>query len=226
MEIDMRNRVAGKIQSSLGKSTKNWVLICDTDGDRRPSPMTMLAYKLCEFAIVPLRLSKSDLDRTETMLGVMNEFREKGQISTRVAFVVWNMVSPIKDAECQHKNMKLDFTPTKVNLDLLETCNERLFGFSNELPGLFVHHGSDENTFWNSSTVVMREIAENVQKPAEEFGVPVITMVDKLATSKKTSLKFQSPDSRVTYEANAKVIDNVEKSIATVEQMMANLSIA
>jgi len=43
-------------------------------------------------AIVPLHLNKSDLDRTETMLGLMHHLQEQGEIRTQVLFVVWNCV--------------------------------------------------------------------------------------------------------------------------------------
>jgi len=57
-----RRQVSQRIKDSLEKNPETWKLFCDTDGDRRPSPFTMIAYSLCSGAIVPLHLNKGDLD--------------------------------------------------------------------------------------------------------------------------------------------------------------------
>lgn len=61
-EADKRKAICKTILDSMEKSEKTWKLFCDTDGDRRPQPPTMLAYGLCDKAIVPLHLNKGDLD--------------------------------------------------------------------------------------------------------------------------------------------------------------------
>lgn len=225
MTDETRQRVSAAILNSFAKSSDTWKLFCDTDGDRRPSPMTMLGYSLCKEAIVPLHLNKGDLDRTETMLGVMAELREQGQITTQVLFIVWNMVNSIKDQEYTHNGITLPFTPTKVNLDILDACNARLFGFSNELPGLFVHHGSDEVTFRQSATCVLRQLADNVLKPSEELGLPFVSMVDQIAESGKKTMKFKSGPAGIEYTTDDRGIQNVATAVSYLEQKMEAMSL-
>ena len=99
MSEDERKLVCAKIQESVArffaKSEATWKLFCDTDGDRRPSLFTKIAYGLCPYAIVPLPLSKCDLDRTETMMRQLYQLRSTGEISTRVLLIVWNNIDVI-----------------------------------------------------------------------------------------------------------------------------------
>merc|ERR1719399_2043499 len=97
MKPDVREKVCEKIREALTGSERSWKLFCDTDGDRRPSPMTLVGYSLCEQAIVPLTTNKGDMDRTATMLGVLNEIRKRGEIRTKVLMIVWNNVKSLKD---------------------------------------------------------------------------------------------------------------------------------
>mmetsp|Transcript_2916 Transcript_2916/g.3276 ORF Transcript_2916/g.3276 Transcript_2916/m.3276 type:complete len:250 (+) Transcript_2916:50-799(+) len=105
MSVEVRKSVVARIRQALDESPVTWKLFCDTDGDRRPSPYTLLAYGLCDQAIVPLHLNKGDLDRTETMLGVMHDYRMKGEIQTQVLFVVWNFVKVQKDEPCDYRGL-------------------------------------------------------------------------------------------------------------------------
>ena len=104
----------------------------------------MMGYGLRPHAIVPLHLNKADMDRTQTMLGRLQELREEGQVATQVLLVVWNFVKVIKDDPCTYKGLDLPFTPTKVSVDILNACNARLLAASREMPGLFVHHDADD----------------------------------------------------------------------------------
>merc|ERR1711881_487475 len=99
-------------------------------------------------------------------------------------------------------------------MGILETCNDRLCSFSSELPGLFLHHGADEVSFRNSSTIVLRQLADNVLKPSEELGLPFVTMVENLAASGRKTMKFTSGN--VTYDTKDEGIHNVAKSIQTI----------
>ncbi|OLP79840.1 hypothetical protein AK812_SmicGene39822 [Symbiodinium microadriaticum] len=216
MSDDVRKEVCERIRDSLEKSTETWKLFCDTDGDRRPSPYTMLAYGLCDEAIVPLHLNKGDLDRTETMLGVMHELRQRGEIRTQVLFIVWNFVKVLKDDPVEYQGMTLPFTPTKVCMDILESCNRRLFGSATELAGLFVHSGESETDFIKNSTAVLRVLADNVLKPSEELGVPVVEMVSRLADSGKKTMKFQSGD--IAYDTKGETISNVMDGLKQLEE--------
>jgi len=221
MDGPARRQLADKILQSLSKSADTWKLFCDTDGDRRPSVFTMLAYGLCREAIVPLHLNKADLDRTETMLGMMHDLRQRGEIQTRVLFVVWNFVRSLKDEPCSHHGrlgdlgLELPFTPTKVCLDILDSCNERLFRISQELEDLFVHHAAGEAGFVKASTALQRQLADNVLKPSEELGWPFVHMVDELAASGKKSMKFKSGS--VEYDAKEAVIQGVDTSMRELE---------
>jgi len=229
MDGETRLRLAAKIRTSLEGAEATWKLFCDTDGDRRPSTLTMLAYSLCPEAIVPLHLNKSDLDRTETMLGVLHELRKNGEIQTQVLFVVWNFVKSLKDEPCTHRGrlgelgLELPFTPTKVCLDILDACNSRLFSISQELEGLFVHHKADEAAFVQTSTAVQRQLADNVLKPSEELGMPFVNMVSKLAESGKKSMKFKSGD--VEYDAKDQVIQGVDSAMRELEHKFESMLI-
>jgi len=223
MEEEDRVRICQKIKSSLEKSDKSWKLFCDTDGDRRPSMFTMIGYGLCEHAIVPLHLNKADLDRTETMLGVMQELRNRGQISTQVLFIVWNFVKSLKDEPMVHKGMSLPFTPTKVCVDILDACNKRLLDVKADLPGLFVHHDAADEDFIKASTTVLRNLADNVMKPSEEKGLPFVEIVDRLNASGKKSMKFSSGD--VEYTAADGVILNVDEAIRNIEAKFEAMSL-
>lgn len=223
MSDEVRRSVAQRMHQSLEKSPATWKLFCDTDGDRRPSPYTMLAYSLCPFAIVPLHLNKGDLDRTETMLGVMHDLRQRGEIQTQVLFVVWNFVKALKDEGTDYHGMQLPFTPTKVCLDILDSCNRRLYKNSQELEGLFVHAGASEADFIKTSTTVLRQLADNVLKPSEELGLPVVQMVKRLADSGKKSMKFHSGD--VDYDAKGDTIENVMNGIKELEDKFEAMSL-
>jgi len=188
MDAATRNRVADKVRESLVKSERRWKMFCDTDGDRRPNSLTMLAYGLCKHAVVPLHLSKSDLDRADTMLGMMAKMREKGEIQTQVVAVVWNCVKAYRDEPCEHAGMSLPFRPTKVTLDILDKCSARLFETKQQLrsSGLFLQGDAGQEAFAQQSVVVVREFADSVLKPSEELGVPVARMLEDIGS--RTSL--------------------------------------
>jgi hypothetical protein len=206
MEYANRKKICDKIRDSLTKDTATmWKLFCDTDGDRRPSPNTLIAYQLCEYAIVPLHLNRADLDRTETMLAVMDDYRNnKKEISTKVALLVWNFVKTQKDEPCAHKGNEFPFTPQKVSLEILDSCNQKVFDVNEQLPGLFVNHGMGFEEFAKASTTILRQVADNVLKPSEEMGYPWCVMQADLGGKK--SQKFVSGG--VEYSASSDTIDS------------------
>jgi len=224
MEDEARRRICQRVLESLRSSPTTWKLFCDTDGDRRPSPFTMLGYGLCDQAIVPLHLNKCDLDRAETMLGVMHQLRKEGEISTKVLFVVWNFVKSLKDEPCEHAGIALPFTPTKVCQDILDTCNRRLFTISQELDDLFVHREAGESDFIRSSTCVLRQLADNVLKPSEELGLPFAEITDRLHKSGKKSMKFTSGN--VQYDTKEDVINTVFGAIQNIESKFEAMSLS
>lgn len=223
MNVDERKKVVAKIQESLDKSEATWKLFCDTDGDRRPSTFTKIGYGLCAHAIVPLHLNKGDLARTETMLGVMQSLREQNEISTQVLFVIWNFVKSNKDEPMEYKGTKLPFTPTKVNLDILDSCNSRLCKLRQDLPGLFVHDEASDADFVEAATTVLRQLADNVLRPSEELGKPFVKMVDELAASGRKTMKFQSGDTE--YTAADSVIANVDDALRNIEAKFEAMSL-
>lgn len=223
MEVEERKRIVAKIQQSLCGSEATWKLFCDTDGDRRPSLFTKIGYGLCSHAIVPLHLNKADLDRTETMLGVMQELRDLGEISTQVLFIVWNFVKSNKDEPMVHNGTSLPFTPTKVNLDILDACNTRVCAIQKDLPGLFVHHEASDADFVKATTTILRQLADNVLKPSEELGRPFVHMVDELASSGKKTMKFKSGSTE--YVAAESVIANVDDSLRNIEAKFEAMSL-
>merc|ERR1719473_2116287 len=104
----------------------------------------------------------------------------------------------------EHNGNTLPFTTTKVSLDILDTCNERLCQLRKDLAGLFVHGESSDGDFLKNTTTILRQLADNVLKPSEEMGKPFVQMVDELAASGKKSMKFKSGG--VEYDANEKTI--------------------
>lgn len=224
MPAEQRKAVTDKIKESLQNSDATWKLFCDTDGDRRPSAMTKIGYSLCPFAIVPLHLNKADLDRTETMLGVMQCLRERGEIDTQVLFIIWNLVQSNADKPCEHKGNSLSFTPTKVNLDILDACNTRVCQLRRDLPGLFVHEEAADADFVKSSTCLCRRLADNVLKPAEELGRPFVNMTEELAATGKKTLKFQSGG--VEYTADTKTIEAASDQLAELSRKFEAMSLS
>lgn len=166
--------------------------------------------------MVPLRVNKTDMDRTHTMLRVVDELRRSGEIETKVLLVVWNALRSRSDDPCEHKGNKIPFTPTKVNLDIMDACNKRLVQIARDLPGLFVHDPTDENAFVDTSTAVMRDIADNVLRPSEELGMPFNEMLDQLLDSGKKTMKFQSGD--VEYSAAEAVINSSSSAVQNLEE--------
>jgi len=223
-----RKSLCAMILEGMEKSEQTWKLFCDTDGDRRPSPYTMLGYGLCDKAIVPLHLNKGDLDRTETMLGMLVEMRAKGEISTKVELVVWNIVKSLKEEVCKRNDFEIPFTPSKVSLDILDACNTRLIKTMRdpELPNLFVHGGEDvsDADFLRNSIAVVRHFADNVQKPAEELGMPFAKMATQLRESGKKQIKFSSDG--VEYDTKAEQVENVEHAIDVLAGKIQSMSLS
>lgn len=223
MDVEQRKRLVEKIKESLDKSDATWKLFCDTDGDRRPSLFTKIAYGLCGQAIVPLHLNKADLDRTETMLGVMQELRERNEISTQVLLIVWNFVDANKNEPCEHNGYQLPFTPTLVNIDVLDNCNQRVTKLRTDLPGLFVHEQAADLDFVKDSTIVCRRLADNVLKPSEELGRPFVSMVDELERRKVKTLKFQSGST--SYSAAEAVISGADAQLQAISAKFEAMSL-
>lgn len=226
---DKRKTICQKIRESLEKSGDTWKLFCDTDGDRRPSPFTMLGYGLCPQAIIPMHLNKSDLDRIETMFGLLKEMRDGGEIETQVLFIVWNMVKSQKDEPMDHGGVSLPFTPSKVSLDILDACNRRVAGLAGDpaFDGVFVHGGAEvpDKEFLESSVAVMRQLADNVLKPAEELGLPFVEMVDQLAASGKRQMKFKSGPDGVEYQAKDDVIHGVDDAMSKLSEKFEAMTV-
>lgn len=227
MPDEKRKQISAKILESLERSSDTWKLFCDTDGDRRPSPFTMLGYSLCPFAIVPLHLNKADHERIETMLGLMNEMRQNGEISTQVLLVVWNFVKSQKDEPLVHKGVTLPFTPAKVSLEILDACNRKLAAVARDpaFAGLFVRGSAEtpDEEFLGSSVFVMRQLADNVLKPAEELGLPFVEMVDQLAASGKKQMTFDSDG--VKYQAKDEVINSVGDALSELSRKFESMTV-
>jgi hypothetical protein len=210
----VHKQMCARIRMVLEKSGMSWKLFCDTDGDRRPSAFTKVAYGLCAEAIVPLHLQKGDLDRTETMFGIMQELRREGVCQTQVVMVVWNFVKLLKAEKCNHKGIEYPFTPTTVSLDVIDVCNKRLYDMSQSLDGLFVHGGASESDFKKLATAVLKTLPDNVLKPSEELGRPFAEISDELKRSGKKTIKFQSGS--VSYASDVDTICGVQNSIEVI----------
>lgn len=227
MPAEKRKVISQKIRDSLERAKDTWKLFCDTDGDRRPSPFTMLGYSLCPLAIVPLHLSKSDADRIETMLGLMNELRQAGEINTQVLLVIWNMVKSQKDEPVTRGGMTLPFTPAQVSCQILDACNKNLFAVASDpaFAGLFVRGSPDtpEEEFLANSVAVMRQLADNVLKPSEELGQPFVQMVDSLNASGKKQLTFESEG--VKYQAKEDVVRSVDEAVCELSRKFEAMSV-
>lgn len=222
MGVAERKKIVNTIRDSLQKSEHTWKLFCDTDGDRRPSFFTKIAYGLCPQAIVPLHVNKADLDRTETMLGILAGLRDAGEISTQVQLIIWNLVQVNKNEPSDYKFGALPFTPTKVNVSILEACNERILGLRAQCPGLFVHEGASDNDFVQNSTIIIRQLADTMLRPSEELGKPFVSMVEELGGKK--SVKFKTGG--VEYESAAKVVEEVDAAMRNLQEKFEAMSVA
>mmetsp|Transcript_56867 Transcript_56867/g.127806 ORF Transcript_56867/g.127806 Transcript_56867/m.127806 type:complete len:358 (+) Transcript_56867:79-1152(+) len=214
-------QLAGGIREALEKSTKVWKVFCDTDGDRRPSALTRVAYCLCPQTVVMLHLSKCDLDRIETMMGLLQEYRAKGDIDTQIACIVWNFVKLHTKEPCVskgHPAIEIPFTPTKVCQDILESCIKRICDTNEELPGLFLWGEMAPEEFVKKTILVQKELADNVLKPSEELGLPFVQMIEDLQASGKKQMNFQSGG--VKYEAKDEVI---EGALGSLDALCARL---
>ena len=78
---------------------------------------------------------------------------------------MWNFNTSLENDACSHSGMTLSFTPTKVALDILDSCNKRLRSLANELPAVFVL--GDADVFVETFTVVLRQSADIVLRPSE-----------------------------------------------------------
>ena len=76
-----------------------------------------------------------------------------------------NFNKSLENDACSHSGMTLSFTPTKVALDKPESRNKRLRSLAYELPAVFVLGDLDD--FVETSTVVLRQFADNVLRPSE-----------------------------------------------------------
>eukprot|EP00434_Breviolum_minutum_P028467 symbB.v1.2.025184.t1/scaffold2422.1/size79552/4 len=162
------------------------------------------------------------------MLGVMHELRQRGEIQTQVLFVVWNFV---KDEPMDYRGMPIPFTPTKVCMDILESCNARLYRSAqemmfgdDELTGLFVHTPESQVDFVKCSTAVLRVLADNVLKPSEELGLPVAEMESRISESGKKTMKFQSGD--IAYDTKGETISNVMDGLKQLEEKFEAMSLS
>merc|ERR1712241_1567896 len=166
-------------------------------------------------------------DRTETMLGMLADLRQKGEIKTQVLMVVWNMVTSRKEeVEGVAAERGLSFTPPKICMDILDACNERLWASAkdSDMPGLFVHGSAvSKDEFVRASTYVFRQLADNVQKPAEELGMPFAEMVRKIDERGTTKIKLATCG--VVYEAAAKTIHNVDEAMRGLERTFEAMTI-
>lgn len=79
-----------------------------------------------------------------------------------------------------------------------------------------MHSGESETDFIKNSTAVLRVLADNVLKPSEELGVPVVEMVSRLADSGKKTMKFQSGD--IAYDTKGETISNVMDGLKQLEE--------
>lgn len=225
MRVEAMKKITAKIRDSLHASQDTWQIFCDTDGDRRPSPFTKIGYNLCDRAVVLLHLNKADLDRTETMLGVLHHLREAGEIHTQVGLVVWNFMKAYKNEPTTYRGQELPFTSTEVSMDILDACNERLYGIAKDLPGLFVHDAEVLGSVdWsNVSTAALKSLPDTVMKPSEELGVPFVKIAQDLAASGKKRITHRTGN--VEYSSANTEVDDVEKSLAVVEQKLDALSL-
>merc|ERR1712098_172315 len=109
-----------------------------------------------------------------------------------------------------HKGNEFPFTPQKVSLEILDSCNKKVFDINRQLPGLFVHSDvAEPENFAKAGTTILRQVADNVLKPSEEMGYPWCVMLDDLAGKK--SKKFTSGG--VEYTAGDDVIAGVTSNI-------------
>ena len=92
------------------------------------------------------------------------------------------------------------------------------------MPGLFVHHEADDEALVQLSTLVLRQLADNVLKPSEELGQPFVEMARSLEASGKKTIRFKSGD--VEYESKASVVAGANEALAEIEARFGALGIS
>ena len=75
--------LANKMRESLENTAENWKIFIDTDGDRRPSSATRLAYALGDLCIIPVQPDASDFERLAPMFNMMGGMYERGEMKCR-----------------------------------------------------------------------------------------------------------------------------------------------
>jgi len=220
MDVNQRKALCKNIKESLQKSTGTWKLFCDSDGDRRPSIFTKIGYGLCEYAVIPLHLNKGDLDRTETMLGVLNELRSSGEVDTKVLSVIWNFVEVRADKPSERNGFPLPFEMVKIDLEILDACNERLCGLRRSEQGLFVHEAKSDLDFLKNTVCMFRQLARNMLRQSEESGLPFCTMDRDLQAKGTQSIEYK-PYGRI----EKKSVEPVLTSVAELAARMSSMSV-
>lgn len=167
-----RKRICAAMRKSLEDSAGTWKVFIDTDGDRRPSPNTQLAYDFADYCIIPLEPDECDFGRLEPMIEFMAEAYAAKEMNCRVQLMCWNRLQVTNGNKPSGIGY---FTAPKVCQDMVRHLNRRMFEIANKTDGLFVHDG-DLTDFTSHGTLLVREFPDCTSKPANASGLPFCMM--------------------------------------------------
>ncbi|CAD7928945.1 unnamed protein product [Amoebophrya sp. A25] len=168
-------RIANALRESLEKTADTWKIFIDTDGDRRPSPSTRLAYALADLCIIPLQPDESDFQRLQPMFAMMAALWNDGEMRCKIQMIVWNKLQVYKLTPSDLGS----FTTPKVTAEMIAALNNKLYQLAvqTEYSPLFHHAGAPSlQVFQQSATCLVRDFPDTCAYPANAKGLPYCRM--------------------------------------------------
>lgn len=203
-----RKRIASAMRKALEDSKDTWKVFLDTDGDRRPSPNTQIAYDFADYCVIPLEPDECDFGRLEPMIEFMAEAHANGDMACRVQLMCWNRLQVTNGNKPSGIGY---FTAPKVCQDMVRHLNKRMFEIAKKSEGLFVHD-SDLTNFTTHGTLLVREFPDCTSRPANASGLPFCMM----APGSVTTL------SGLEFKISKEQIDNCKQNIDQLLQALGN----
>jgi len=159
-----RRKICDTLRRAMMDSGASWRVIIDTDGDRRPNPLTRLGYLLADYLVVPIQADEADFQRIVQMIHVLAEIKKNGEADTvKIALVAWNKVQVWRSAPSEVGW----FSPPKVTVDTIKSLNDKVQQIRAEKPFLFSE---------SFDTVLVKDLPDTVAAPSNANGLPFCRM--------------------------------------------------
>lgn len=161
---DDRRKICETLRRTLTESDATWRVFIDTDGDRRPNPLTRLGYLLADYLVIPIQADEADFQRIEQMIDVLADIKDRGEATTlTIQLLCWNKVQV-------HKGDPSEvgwFSPPKVTVETIKTLNAKVAKLKAERGDLFAPE---------FDTVLVRDLPDTVASPSNANGLPFCWM--------------------------------------------------